>query len=195
MYKNKVKTHRNTNVLTRKQYTSGSRESLGSLEDSGIHFSDTAGIKRQKPILTKQKEFPTIISFLGGASNQWGQITGTLADQKDLVTVLASAFTPVISKGPAIISTGFAGTLTATNSTTVTFSSAADAILAGQSATNPIVGTTLISNALTRYIVSWTNATTCVVDSAVTWAGTAITSVQYPIILFCDSSGVVKGGI
>ena len=107
-------------------------------------------------------------------------------------TPAAGIFSPVKAKGPAIITT-FAGTVTATASTTVTFSSAADAILAGYSATNPFLGTTLISNSLTRYIVSWTNATTCVVDSSVTWAGTAITSVQLPIATFVDSSGVVKG--
>jgi hypothetical protein len=93
---------------------------------------------------------------------------------------------PAINKGPAIITT-FAGTVTAAASTTVTFSSAADALLAGYSATNPVLGTTLISNALTRYIVSWTNSTTCVVDAAVTWAGTAITSVQS-----VTSAGVLK---
>ena len=99
---------------------------------------------------------------------------------------------PSVAKGPAIITT-FAGTVTAAASTTVTFSSAADAILAGYSATNPILGATLISNALTRYIVSWTNSTTCVVDSSVTWAGTAITSVQLPIAMFVNSSGVIAG--
>ena len=99
---------------------------------------------------------------------------------------------PSVAKGPAIITT-FAGTVTAAASTTVTFSSAADAILAGYSATNPILGATLISNALTRHIVSWTNPTTCVVDSSVTWAGTAITSVQYPIATFVNSAGVVQG--
>ena len=99
---------------------------------------------------------------------------------------------PAINKGPAII-TSFVGTVTATASTTVTFSSAADAILAGYSATNPVLGTTLISNALTRYIVSWNSATECVVDSAVTWAETAITSVQLPIATFVDSAGVTQG--
>ena len=107
-------------------------------------------------------------------------------------TPAAGYFTPAISKGPAII-TSFAGTVTATASTTVTFSSAADAILAGYHATNPVLGATLISNALTRYIVSWTNATTCVVDSSVTWAGTAITSVQLPIVTFVDSAGATQG--
>ena len=104
-------------------------------------------------------------------------------------------FSPMEAKGPAIINTGFAGTVTAAASTTVTFSSAADAILAGYSATNPILGTTLISNALTRYIMSWTNATTCVVDSSVTWAGTAITSVQLPIATFVNSAGIKTGFI
>jgi len=100
-------------------------------------------------------------------------------------------FSPACGKGPAIITT-FAGTVTAAASTTVAFSSAADAIIAGYSATNPVLGTTLISNALTRYIVSWTNSTTCVVDSAVTWAGTAITSVQLPISSEVTSAGVLK---
>lgn len=97
-----------------------------------------------------------------------------------------------IQKGPPIVTT-FAGTVTAAASTTVTFSSAADAILAGYDATNPVLGVTLISNALTRYIVSWTNSTTCVVDSSVTWAGTAITSVQFPIATFVNSAGVTTG--
>lgn len=100
---------------------------------------------------------------------------------------------PIITKGPAIVAAGFVGTVTAVASTTVTFSSAADAILAGYDASNPVLGVTLISNALTRYIVSWTNSTTCVVDTAVTWAGTAITSVQFPITVFVDSAGVVAG--
>lgn len=99
---------------------------------------------------------------------------------------------PSVAKGPAAITT-FAGTVTAAASTTVTFSSAADAILAGYSATNPVLGATLISNALTRYIVSWTNSTTAVVDSSVTWAGTAITSVQLPIATFVNSAGVTQG--
>jgi hypothetical protein len=98
---------------------------------------------------------------------------------------------PNVSKGPAIINAP-AGTVTATASTTVVFSDVNTAILAGYSATNPIVGTTVISNALTRYIISWTNATTCVVDSAVTWVGTAITSLQLPIAFKMTSAGVLK---
>jgi hypothetical protein len=101
---------------------------------------------------------------------------------------------PNVSKGPAIINAP-AGTVTATASTTVVFSDAATAILAGYSAANPIVGTTVISNGLTRYIVSWTNSTTCVVDAAVTWAGTAITSMQLPIAVFVNSAGVTIGFI
>ena len=99
---------------------------------------------------------------------------------------------PAVAKGPAII-TSFAGTVTAAASTTVTFSSASDAILAGYRATNPVLGATLISNALTRYITAWIDSTTCTVDSSVTWAGTAITSVHLPITTFVDSAGVVKG--
>jgi hypothetical protein len=104
-------------------------------------------------------------------------------------------FSPMVSRGPAAVTTlttpAVTGTVTATASTTVTFSSAADAILAGYRATNPILGTTLISNALTRYIISWTNATTCVVDSSVTWAGTAITSVQWPEASWANASGTL----
>ena len=108
-------------------------------------------------------------------------------------------FTPAIMKGPAII-TSFAGTVsTSGSSTTITWSSAADAILAGYNATNPVLGTTLITTAVnqasvTRYIVSWTNATTCVVDSACTLAASStLASVQLPIATFVNSAGVTTG--
>ena len=115
---------------------------------------------------------------------------GDAANKEISITNLMS---PVVSKGPAIVNSGFVGTVTAAASTTVTFSSEADAILAGYHATAPVLGVTLKSNDLTRYIQSWNSATECVVDSAVTWAGTAITSVQGPIAVFVDSSGAVKG--
>ena len=101
---------------------------------------------------------------------------------------------PSVAKGPAIINSGFAGTVS-NSSTTVTFSSAADAILAGYSATNPVLGTTIIATptTATKYIVSWTNSTTCVVDSAPSWSGATITSVQLPIATFVDSSGATAG--
>jgi hypothetical protein len=101
---------------------------------------------------------------------------------------------PAVVKGPAAI-TSFAGTVsTSGSSTTVTFTSAADAILAGYNATNPILGFTLIADSNTRYIQSWTNSTTCVVDTAVTLAGsTAITSVQAPIAVYSTSAGVIMG--
>jgi len=41
--------------------------------------------------------------------------------------------------------------------------------------------------------VSWTNATTCVVDTAVTLTAAAITSVQLPIATFVNSAGVTQG--
>src|ERR1035437_7739647 len=69
---------------------------------------------------------------------------------------------PIITKGPAAV-TSFAGFVsTSGSSTTITFTQAADAILAGYNATNPVLGTTLITTAVnqaavTRYIVSWTN--------------------------------------
>lgn len=104
-----------------------------------------------------------------------------------------------IIKGPAIITT-FAGTVsTSGSSTTITFTSAADAILAGYHATSPALGTTLITTAVnqasvTRYIVSWTNATACVVDSACTLAASStLASVQLPITTFVNSAGVVTG--
>ena len=111
-------------------------------------------------------------------------------------TPAAGYFTPTISKGPAIITT-FAGTISSegeASSTTIHFSSAADAILAGYHATNPVLGTTLIAGGSTRYIVSWTDADTCVVDTAVAWnLLTAITSVQLPIATFVNSAGVTQG--
>jgi hypothetical protein len=101
---------------------------------------------------------------------------------------------PAVVKGPAVISS-FAGTVsTSGSSTTVTFTSTADAILAGYNATNPILGFTLIAGGFTRYIQSWTNSTTCVVDTAVTLAGsTAITSVQAPIAVYITSAGTIMG--
>ena len=108
-------------------------------------------------------------------------------------------FSPAIFKGPAAI-TSFAGTIsTAGSSTTITFTSAADAILAGYDANNPSLGTTLITTAVnqasvTRYIQSWTNSTQCVVDSACTLAiSSTLASVQAPIMIFLNSTGVVQG--
>ena len=124
-----------------------------------------------------------------------GNIDWTAPPAIGTVTPAYGRFSPSVSQGPAII-TSFAGTVsTSGSSTTVTFSSAADAILAGYSATAPVLGTTLITaGPFTRYIVSWTNATTCVVDTAVTLgAGTAITSVQLPIATFVNSAGVTQG--
>ncbi|MBU2685920.1 MAG: tail fiber protein, partial [Gammaproteobacteria bacterium] len=73
---------------------------------------------------------------------------------------------PNVSKGPAIISSGFAGTISRAT-TTLTFSAVADAILAGYSATNPILGTTVIhpTGPVTMYITAWIGATSCTVDS------------------------------
>lgn len=103
---------------------------------------------------------------------------------------------PALAKGPAIISSGFAGTV-GSSGTTVTFSEAADALLAGYHATSPIFGTTLIAGAQTRYIVSWSGPTTCVVgtEPSPAWSATAITSVQLPIATFVNSSGVVTGWV
>jgi len=101
---------------------------------------------------------------------------------------------PSASKGPAIINSGFTGTISR-STTTLTFSEAADAILAGYSATNPILGTTVIhpTGPVTMYITAWINSTSCTVDSSGTLAAQTPTSFQLPIATFVDSSGVVKG--
>jgi hypothetical protein len=98
-----------------------------------------------------------------------------------------------VQKGPAAV-TSFAGTISRSG-TTLTFSSAADAVLAGYSATNPIVGTTVIhpTGPVTMYITAWLGSTSATVDSSGTLAAQTPTSVQLPIAVFVDSSGVVKG--
>lgn len=80
-------------------------------------------------------------------------------------------------------SVAFAGTVSST-STTVTFTSAADAILAGYHATYPKLGAQLTAGGQAiRHIRSWTNATTCVVDvdPSPAWSATAITKAQCPV--------------
>lgn len=111
---------------------------------------------------------------------------------------------PTISKGPAIITT-FAGTVsTSGSSTTIVFTSSADAILAGYSTATPTLsalGTTLITAAapqasVTKHITSWNSSTSCEVDSACTLAdGTAIASVQLPIVTLVASDGTVAGWV
>jgi len=114
-------------------------------------------------------------------------------------TPAAVTASPLKAKGPAAV-TSFAGTVsTSGSSTTITWSSAADAILAGYDATNPTLGTTIITGAIkqasvTRYVVSWTNSTACVVDTACTLAAaTELTSVQLPISVSVNSAGVGIG--
>lgn len=129
-----------------------------------------------------------------GNNPLWTTATGSGAPVRTTSPVINAG----ISKGPAIISS-FAGTVGTggVSDATVVFSSAADAILAGYDATNPILGTTLITaGPFTRYIVSWNSSTSCEVDSVVTLAnGTAITSVQLPIATFVNSAGVLIGYI
>jgi hypothetical protein len=95
----------------------------------------------------------------------------------------------IMNTGPAAV-TSFAGTVSSSG-TSITFSAAADAILAGYSATNPVIGTTIIAATQTRYIASWTNATTAVVGTAPSpaWSGDTITSVQLPISVAKKSDG------
>lgn len=143
---------------------------------------------------------------INGSVSGTSVITDTISEKTsaagvtiDSVLLKDGGVSPLKAKGPAIIET-FAGTVsTSGSSTTITFSSAADAILAGYNATNPTLGTTIITGAIkqasvTRYVVSWTNSTACVVDSACTLAAaTELTSVQLPITTFVNSAGVVQG--
>jgi len=124
----------------------------------------------------------------------------------DLVTELASPpvigkttpaelwGSPNVSKGPAIINSGFTGTISR-STTTLTFSAAADAILAGYSATNPILGTTIIhpTGPVTMYITAWLSSTSATVDSSGTLAAQTPTSFQLPIATFVTSAGAAKG--
>jgi hypothetical protein len=117
----------------------------------------------------------------------------------DGVTVGGRALTnaPGINKGPTTI-TSFTGYVsTVGSSTTVTFDSTTDAVLAGYDAVNPILGVTLITTAVnqasvTRFIKSWTDNLTCVVNAACTLAASStLTSVQFPINTLVNSSGAV----
>jgi len=167
--------------------------SSGAAEDSPRVIAPDTNPGNKRWILQSSIATGATTEMLVGSGNAvptWTTATGTGAPVRATSPTLNAA----IQKGPAAI-TSFAGTVsTSGSSTTVTFTSAADAILAGYNATNPILGATLIAGGNTRYIVSWTNATTCVVDSAVTLAGsTAITSVQLPIATFVNSSGVTQG--
>lgn len=96
-------------------------------------------------------------------------------------------------KGAAAV-TSFAGTVSSSG-TTVTFSSAADAKIAGwrTATTDSILGTTIVAAGLTRYITAWTNATTCTVDTAPfpAWSGTTITSAQLPLSVWIKSDGSI----
>jgi len=109
-------------------------------------------------------------------------------------TTRITAAGTIMNSGPAAV-TSFAGTISSSG-TSITFSSAADAILAGYSATNPVLGVTIIvagAPAQTRYIASWTNSTTAVVSVAPSpaWSGDTITSTQFPILCDKKSDGTI----
>lgn len=101
-------------------------------------------------------------------------------------------FSPLKSKGPAAITT-FAGTASRAT-TNLTFTSAADAILAGYDATNPVLGTTVIVNTTnTMVILSWSSSTIAVVSvSGTIAAGGTINSVQAPIAFGVNSDGTLS---
>jgi hypothetical protein len=95
--------------------------------------------------------------------------------------------------GPAAI-TSFAGTV-AGSGTTITFSQAADAILAGYNATSPVLGAILVVSANTMHITAWLSSLTATVDVSGTIAAATPTSVQLPIATFVNSSGVITGWV
>jgi hypothetical protein len=95
--------------------------------------------------------------------------------------------------GPAAI-TSFAGTV-ARSGTTITFSQAADAILAGYKATSPVLGAILVVSGNTMHITAWLSSLTATVDVSGTIAAATPTSVQLPIATFVNSSGVITGWV
>ncbi len=157
---------------------------------------DDVSVRRIGATLALQPEGIQVDKWYDASSNQ---LHANYPTTGSTLTRIPDNFHSVIrAQGPAIITTAttpaVAGTVTATADPTVVFSSANDAFLAGYRADGRhILGTTLISNSLTRYIVSWNSSTSCEVDSSVTWAGTAITSVQLPIATFVNSAGGIIG--
>ena len=141
----------------------------------------------------------TQITKLNGIATGATAVDLASPDPIGTTTPAKGILSPAISKGSAIINSGFAGTIsTSGSSTTITFTSAADAILAGYAATNPTLGMTLITTAVnqasvTRYIQSWTNSTQCVVNTVCTLAASStIASVQAPSSFEVTSAGVLK---
>jgi hypothetical protein len=134
---------------------------------------------------------------VGGGANKslvFTEATGTGAP----VRAVQSVQTTTITNGAAAV-TSFAGTVSSTG-TVVTFSSAADAVLAGYNTTvlNQVLGTCLIATnpaeaAQIRYIISWTNNLTCVVDRALspTWSSAVINSTQFPTFINKTNTGVL----
>ncbi len=99
-------------------------------------------------------------------------------------------FSYLKAKGPTTITT-FAGTASRLGYN-LTFTSAADAILAGYNATNPVLGTTVVLSTNTMVIQSWTSSVIAVVDQTGSITGATPTSVQAPIAFGVNSSGTLK---
>ena len=102
---------------------------------------------------------------------------------------MTGPITSLRAKGVAAV-TSFAGTA-ARSGYNLTFSSAADAILAGYHATQPVLGTTVVLSANTMVILSWTNSTVAVVDQTGTIGSATPTSVQAPVAFGLTSAGVL----
>jgi hypothetical protein len=101
-------------------------------------------------------------------------------------------------KGPSVYSS-FSGTVSSTGSR-VTFSSEADAILAGYHATSSlrVVGSQIVASSFTATVSYWANSTGAEVIKSPSpeWsAGTTITSIGRPIQFSVDASGNLKHAV
>ena len=114
---------------------------------------------------------------------------GALVDS--LGTVTSGRLSPLQVKGPAVI-TSFAGTISRSG-TTLTFSQASDAVLAGYAATDPVLGTTVVhpTGPVTMEILAWLSNVTATVDLSGTLAAQTPTSVQEPVAFMANSAGTL----
>jgi hypothetical protein len=153
---------------------------------AAIRIAGTAGF-------TAKENFSTTAAgaYYKVATSAVGSVTP--ADRIYVDETILRAYVPVSSKGLALDSAAFAGTVSSSG-TTLTFSSALDAARAGYAASNPTLGYQLIAGGQTVTIISWTNSTTATVSVApvTAFSTTAITSVQSPINFDVDSAGILQ---
>lgn len=133
-------------------------------------------------------------SIEGVDATEFGYVNGVTSGIQDQIDSIIVDPAPVIQspviQGAATVTTGFAGTVSS-SSATITFSDSSDAIVAGYSATTPILGVAITADGQTVYLESWTNSTTATANIAPSpaWSSDSITSIQYPI-----SSGITDTG-